>query len=245
MCMSNRKPDQDSLPIPDEAKPGPEPIEPARVKLTKLTWIRWFVFLIFILYLLLAHYHAFFLTSIGQYLVVDHPPQPVDLIVCLAGSNIERGLEATDMYHQGFAPRIFIAKEEPPDGYALLKERGLDYTLNVDLLKNLLEELGIPSPAILTDDTSVNSTLAEAELVRQVVQRGGCRSIMVVTSAFHTRRTYLTYKKVFGELDVLILMRYSRYSEFRPDNWWKNRRYLRSVIIEYQKLIYYWFSYLL
>jgi uncharacterized SAM-binding protein YcdF (DUF218 family) len=241
--MSNTEPEQNSLPRPDKPKPGPVPIEPAQVRLTKWAWARWFVFLLFILYLILTQYHASFLTAIGQYLVVDHAPQPVDLIVCLAGNNIERGLETADVYRMGLAPRVFIAKEQPQEGDAFLQQRGLDYALNVDLLKDLLEDLGIPSAAILTDDTPVNSTLAEAELVRQVVQTGGYGSIMVVTSAFHTRRTYLTYKKVFRELDVLIRMRYSRYSAFRPDDWWKHRRYLRSVIIEYQKLIYYWFKY--
>ena len=29
------------------------------------------------------------------------------------------------------------------------------------------------------------------------------------------------------------------YSKFRAEDWWKKRRYVREVIIEYQKLIYY------
>jgi hypothetical protein len=29
------------------------------------------------------------------------------------------------------------------------------------------------------------------------------------------------------------------YSKFRPEDWWKTRGYVREVIMEYQKLIYY------
>jgi len=240
--MFDKEKDQDVISKQDETKPESESIEPVGMKLTKLTWIRWVVFLLFVAYVLLSHYHASILTAFGRYLVVDQPLQPADLIVCLAGSNIERGLETAEIYHMGMAPLVFITREEPLDGYNLLQMRGLDYTESVDLLKELLEDLGVPSSVILTDNTTVNSTLAEAELVRKVVQEGGYDSLIIVTSPFHTRRTLLTFRKVFDETGVQIRMRYSRYSEFNPEDWWKNRRYLRTVIIEYQKLIYYWFN---
>jgi uncharacterized SAM-binding protein YcdF (DUF218 family) len=243
--MFEKQKDPDTLPKPDETITESEPIEPARIKLTRLTWIRWFVFFLFVFYVLLSHYHATILTAVGRYLIVDHPLEPADLIVCLAGSNIERGLETAEIYHMGMAPRVFITREQPLDGYFLLQERGLDYTQNVDLLKKLLEDLGVPLSAILTDDTPVDSTLAEAKLIQGVVQEGHYRSLIIVTSPFHTKRTFLTFKKVLDNMDVQIRMRYSRYSEFRSEDWWKNRRFLRLVIIEYQKLIYYLFNYLL
>ncbi|MBN1850273.1 MAG: YdcF family protein [Deltaproteobacteria bacterium] len=243
--MLDKEKDEGRLLKGDQDIPESEPIEPGGVKLTKLTWIRWLVFFLLVVYVLLTHYHAAILTAFGRYLMFDHPLQPADLIVCLAGSNIERGLETADIYQMGMAPKIFIAKEQPLDGYALIQEKGVGYPLYVDLLRYLLEDLGVPSSAILSDETPVSSTLAEAELVREIVETEGFRSIIVVTSAYHTRRTWLTYKKVFDEMNVQIRIRYSRYSEFHPADWWKNRVYLRTVVLEYQKLIYYWFHFLL
>ena len=31
----------------------------------------------------------------------------------------------------------------------------------------------------------------------------------------------------------------SRYSNFKPEDWWKTSEYVKEVIIEYQKLLYY------
>ena len=49
-------------------------------------------------------------------------------------------------------------------------------------------------------------------------------------------------RKILNDKEVKIQIIPSEYSDFRPDNWWKSRKYLRIVIIEYQKLIYYWFK---
>jgi hypothetical protein len=53
----------------------------------------------------------------------------------------------------------------------------------------------------------------------------------------------LTFKKVFEKDDVEVMMAPSRHTKFKPDDWWKTRRYAKEVIVEYQKLIYYTFKY--
>jgi uncharacterized SAM-binding protein YcdF (DUF218 family) len=91
----------------------------------------------------------------------------------------------------------------------------------------------------------VNSTFDEAEYIRDLIAERRNKSIILITSPVHSRRAWLTFKKVFEETDVRILVLPSSYSEFNPEDWWTQRKYVREVIIEYQKLIYYAFKYFL
>lgn len=222
-----------------------DPIEPERGKGGTISRLKWVFFLIVLVYTLLSAFRAPILTGLGEYLIVEHSPQESDLIVCLAGGNIERGLATIDAFRRGLAPKIFMAKEEPPDGYELLRERGVDYPQNADLMIMLLEQHGIPGSAFVTSDRPVVSTLDEAEYVRDMVFKGGYKSLILITSPTHSRRAWLTYKKVFEGTNVRILVLPSSYSEFNSEDWWTQRKYLRAVIIEYQKLIYYTIKYFL
>jgi len=236
---------QDSILHPADPTTEMEPIEPEGQGIIKPHILKWLFFLLFIIYILLSYSHATILTRLGRYLIVEHQPEKSDLIVCLAGGNIERGLAAADAYKDGLAPRLYISREELPDGYGLLEEMGLNYPKKVDLLAMLLKELGVPETAILTSDSIVKSTIEEAQTVRKEVEKRGLRSLIIITSPTHTRRSWLTYRHVFEDSDVRIHVLPSKYSKFRPEDWWKKRRYTREVIIEYEKLIYYTLKYFL
>ena len=222
----------------------PRPIEPERKRMGRAWVLKWLFFLLAVFYVILSYYKAPILTGLGRYLIVEHPPQKSELIVGLAGGIVDRGLAVADAYGKGLAPRVFVAREVPPDGYQLLKERGVNYPESVDLMRTVLEGLGVPRSAFLTSDRPSKSTFEEANLVRDVVMKNGYGSIIIITTPYHSRRAWLTFRKVFEENDVRLLMLPSPYSDFDPANWWKKRRYLREVIIEYQKLIYYWLKYL-
>lgn len=235
---------EDEIHYQEDALQGGKPIEPEGRKPGRAGLLKWLFFLLAIIYILFSYYHAPILTRLGRYLIVEHLPQKSDIIICLAGGNVDRGLAVADAYKQGLALRIFMAREEPPDGYELLKERGINYPESVDLMIMLLEGLGIPRSAFLSSDRTVKSTYEEAKLVREIVKNGGYTSLIVITSPIHSRRAWFTFRKVFEEKDVRILMLPSSYSDFKPEGWWKKRRYLKEVIIEYEKLIYYMIKYL-
>jgi uncharacterized SAM-binding protein YcdF (DUF218 family) len=201
--------------------------------------LKWTLFGLALLYALIASFHVQILTELGRYLVVEHAPSRSDLIVCLSGRNIERGLSAAECYHKGLAPRIFIAPEEPPDGLALLSSKSIEYPQTVDLLTGLLQNLGVPRSALLIGSRPAPSTADEAKIVEELMEREGHRSIILVTSPIHSRRSYLTFTKVLSGKDIRIQVVPSPYSKFRPEDWWKHRKYQREVLLEYQKLAYY------
>lgn len=215
------------------------PIEPQGRKLSRPGIIKWIIFLVFITYMLISLYHAPILKGIGKYLVVQHPPKKSDLIVCMMGKPVERGLEAAELYKRGFAPRIFVVREELPDGYAVLEAKKVHYPESKNLLIMMLQGLGVARSDCIVSDRFVDNTFDEANVVKALIQKNGYHSLIVVTSPTHARRTLLTFKNVFEKDDVQVMVIPSRYSDFRPDDWWKKRKYIREVIIEYQKLICY------
>ena len=82
-----------------------EPVEPARSSRARLVFQ-----LLVILALLLVSFSGPFLQGIGDYLVLEDPPEKADLIVVLAGSPAVRGLAAADYYNQDLAPKLYLSR---------------------------------------------------------------------------------------------------------------------------------------
>lgn len=219
--------------------PESKPIEPETPKVSGIARLKWVFFVFVLFYILILAFHAPILTAVGRYLVVAHEPQNSDLIVCLGGGNVERGLAAAEVFRRGLAPRVFVARELIPDGYETLKQRGVSYPETRDLMRMMLEGLGVPASAIVTSDTPSESTLAEAAIVRNLAQEKNYRSLILVTSPTHSRRAWLVFRKAMEGDGVRLFVVPSSYSGFKAEEWWKSSRYLREVVLEYQKLLYY------
>jgi uncharacterized SAM-binding protein YcdF (DUF218 family) len=219
--------------------PRTGPIEPDGSKVSRTNVIKWLPILIILIYFGLSYFRIPVLTAIGRYLVVSYPPEKSDLIVCLGGNNVERGLATADVYKMGLAPKIYIVREELPDGYRELKQRGIQYPESIDLMVMILQGLGVPEQAVIKGEVQSRSTWEEAELVKALAERMNYRSIILITSPAHTRRTYLTFRKIMGEKESRLFIVPSAYSEFKPDTWWQSRRHAREVLLEYQKLLHY------
>lgn len=220
------------------------PIEPEGRSSRGPSILKWILFVIVVGYILLSFYRVPLLTRAGEFLVVEHDLRKADLIVCLAGRAVERGLQAADLYKDGLAPRILICRAALPDGSEVLKEEGVSFPENRDLLMRLLMDLGVPRSAFIALDDFVESTLEEANTAWKVAKENGFQAVILVTSPSHTRRVWLTFKKVFEGEDVQVMVKPSRYSDFSPKEWWKTSRSFCEVFVEYQKLLYYAVKYL-
>lgn len=227
------------IPGQDPSSPTGDPIEPEGIRVTRIGWIKGILFLLVLIYFSLALFSGPFLAFLGRYLVVAHESQRSDLIVCLAGKNVERGIAAAEAYQKGLAPRILACREQSPDGLNHLKEKGFHYPEKIDLLKDLFKEYGIPESALLVPGKAVENTFEEAEVVRQVVRELGFQSLILITSPTHSRRAWMTFRKVLEEEKVRILVVPTPYSSYDPATWWNSKRYLKEVFFEYEKLLYY------
>jgi len=214
-----------------------KPIEPEggrfRPSITK-----WVIFLILIAYAMVSFYRGPILQAVGGFLVVEDQVKKSDLVVCLMGRPVERGLAAADLFNEGLAPKIFFAREKAPDGHEVLEKRDLQYPRSQDLLKMVLEASGVPPSACTAARRIVGSTRDEAELVRDVCKKAGYNAVIVVTSPTHTRRAGSIFRRVLDGTGVEVMVAASKYSEFRAADWWKTERFVEAVVLEYQKLFY-------
>jgi uncharacterized SAM-binding protein YcdF (DUF218 family) len=205
----------------------------------RLSKKHYFVFLFAFLGFIVVYYREHVLVSFGEYLVTESPLEKADAIVVLSGSIPDRILEAVDLYKGGYASLIILTKSEKPPAYDELLRLGVKIPEGHEINKGVAMKLGIPGSAVITVDKRVNSTYAEVKALNEFLKEHNIDSIILVTSKFHTTRATKLFKFVSGK-DIKIVTRPSRYDTFNPESWWKERRDLKQVIYEYQKLAYYY-----
>lgn len=213
------------------------PIEPVG-RTFRPSLFKWVLFLLIVLYAVISFYRVPILRQAGRFLVKEDPVKNADLIVCLAGKPLERGLAAADLYRDGRAPRVFLTRERPPDGLETLSRKEGNFLETIDLLEMTLENSGVPPSAWVEGEKVVQSTYDEAMLVREVCRKEACRAVIVVTSPAHTRRAGLLFRRVLADTDAEVMMVGSTHSGFRPENWWKSPGYTEEVVLEYLKLLH-------
>ena len=172
-------------------------------------------------------------------LIIDEPLHRADAIVVLAGARVERWLEATDLYREGFAPALVLSSGIIEPAEEQLRERGIEYPRETDLSRSAMVQMGIPAAAITVFPESVDNTAHEATQAHHLARERGWRSIIVVTSKYHTRRARYAFERELGRSGITVQVRGSRYDDAQPDRWWKSRSDFRFVTWEIPKLVAY------
>jgi uncharacterized SAM-binding protein YcdF (DUF218 family) len=180
------------------------------------------------------------LLGAGRLLVVADPlPARADAIVVLAGSIPDRVLEAADIHRRGVAARVVVTRERVRPGELVLRARGVHLPESDELTIQALERLGVPPDAVVRLRRRANSTESEARTIARWACSHRIRSLIVVTSRFHTRRARLILRETLGPT-IALAIRPSRYDPFNAAHWWRDRRDAKNLLSEYQKLTNYW-----
>ena len=184
---------------------------------------------------------ALLVTRAGLYLEHIQPPQPADAIVVLMGSAGDRALQAFELYEAGYADRIIMASD-----YEAAREqfsaRGIHLPNNADKMRYLLTELGVADSLITTIPGNVRSTVEEARLLKTwLKQHPDVDTILLVTSAYHTRRTAITYRRTLRRLDQppVLITTANAHSDFQARKWWRCRESAKRVAMEYSRLVFF------
>jgi uncharacterized SAM-binding protein YcdF (DUF218 family) len=210
------------------------------MKVFKLTRVRVAFLLIGFIGALLAGYFVMpeILIGAGRLLIAEAEPFQADAIVILGGGGPERSREAADLYGGDLAPRIVLTTPEPPDNYRDLERLGIDLFLPYENDLRVLAGFGVPDEAIVRIEAIATETMDELTLVRDFAREQGWSRLIIVTSNYHTRRVLLITRYLFeGDWQVGVIG--SRYTEFRPDGWWREVGQARTFFIEFQKLVLY------
>ena len=175
----------------------------------------------------------------GSFLVKADPPQKSDAIVVLMGSTPDNVLHTVDLYKRGVAPKVIIGRTSM-DHWKEVMERGVHPLVGADQFKEIAVGLGIPYEDILILPGSNNSTLDEAQLIREYIEiNPEADTITVVCSKAHSRRAGMIFNKVFKShgLDVHLVLSPSPYSDFEGKRWWSHRDNVEVVVNSWIKLI--------
>lgn len=118
----------------------------------------------------------------------------------------------------------------------------LDY--DTSLIKNL-EVLGLKKGQIqvMTVPNNHPVTLTEAQIVLTYLHNNNVKRAFLLAEGFHTRRSYLTYKKIALPLNIEIIpipyfLTYGKHA-YTIEDWWKKTDGIYSFVMEWFKFIYY------
>ncbi len=177
-------------------------------------------------------------------LVVSVPVERADALVVLSGSAtyLERTHRAAQLYKEGRAPKIILTNDGTQGGWSNAQQRNPFY---IERAREELLSLNVPAGAIEEIPQALSNTHEEAVELRRFAVARGCRSLLIVTSAYHTRRALWTLRRVFDGSDVSLGMESPPPGEQtpRPALWWFSGSGWRIVFGEYVKLIYYRLNY--
>lgn len=193
---------------------------------------------------MLYFFSEFFLTSIGKFLSLDESPSNSDAAVVL-NTGLEyypRLIEAAEIYGKGLAKRVVINGNRKTDSLRDLEKMGFESCCEwYEDSVRILELLGVPRHdviAISVEDAYDTNT--EAEGVGPEIIKRDCKSIILITSKFHTRRAAHIWRDIY-EKDLQVVSVSAKSDPFDPESWWKQGRQVRWVLAEYGAWIfYYW-----
>lgn len=187
--------------------------------------------------------HPYLLKKIGYFLILEQEPQKADLVVVLNGRDTERSLTAVDLYNQGFSNRIVMAGiSKQPGSDEFWRRVGKNFDGKV-FFQRAIEAMGVPESAFKFIGNGVSNTYDEALATKEYLKKRGYKTILLVTSKWHSKRAYLTFKSALKNEDIKVIIQPSKYDTFRPDVWWKNQNDAKMVFDEYVKLVYYILTY--
>jgi len=168
-----------------------------------------------------------FALNAGRILVV-RDLRHADAIVVLVGETDRRPALALELLRQGYAPRVLL--DASPDAY-------LYHWTAAEIAEQYIHTL----PPQLAASVSVCresalSTMDEARQAGRCLDAVGARSVLVVTSEYHTRRTLSMFRHAFPDRPIGVA------GAVEPDQfgvrWWRHRQWAKVTLNEWTRLLW-------
>lgn len=172
-------------------------------------------------------------------LVVSEPLASADAIVVFSGSSayVERTRKAAQLYREGRAPLVLLTNDQTRGGWSSALQRNPFF---VERATDELIKAGVPAEKIRIVPGIAETTRDEALIIKDYAVSERLRSVLIVTSSYHSRRALRTLRQSFAGADVALGVEPSGTSSIF---WWLRPEGWRTVGIEFVKLVYYWFRY--
>ena len=172
------------------------------------------------------------------------PLAKADAIVVMSGSGTfrERAQHAAALFNDGRAPRIVLTNDRLQSSWSQEEQRNPYY---YERSRDELRRAGVPDDKIAVIMVPIRSTYDEAVALKEYSEANHLSSLLVVTSAFHSRRVFWTFRRVFEGSGKLIGIDPAepRIESPAAATWWLHRLGWEMVPKEYGKILVYWLRY--
>lgn len=158
--------------------------------------------------------------------VKNAPPLKSDAIAVMAGGYRERVSAAARLFHDGYGKLIILANDGDRAGWSQRHERNL---YKVERAEEELVRLGVPRECIVKLSYNGNSTMFDALAIKRYVLENNIRSLLIVTSDYHLRRSVWICRRLLRNHPVTL-------SSCPAQS--LNTRFL-DYVAEYAKLVFY------
>lgn len=195
----------------------------AMIRKTKYRGFLGFLILILIAAILLG----------GRFLVVKDELFPVEAIVVIGGDHKpQRMQQAFDLYKDGQASILIISA-----GTVVLE--GAEFVPEAEVMRRQALSLGFSEDALVIEDKS-QTTVENAQLTKILLKERGIQSIILVTSAYHSRRARRIFRDELGA-DIHISVQPSKPIN-HPLLWMIDAEEKQVVQYEYRNWLLYWLN---
>jgi uncharacterized SAM-binding protein YcdF (DUF218 family) len=145
--------------------------------------------------------------------VIDEPTPHADAIVVLGDDNFygDRATRATELFRQGVAPVVVAS------GRRLRPSASVSELIEHDLI-----ERGVPKEKVLRFTYDGDDTVGAATALAKYAEGQRWKSVVIVTSNYHTRRARYVFRKVFPA-KISVSVAAARDGDFQPERWWERR----------------------
>jgi uncharacterized SAM-binding protein YcdF (DUF218 family) len=201
------------------------PANPGELGRILLNLITLLCFVIFCAFLYVVRHPI--LRFVAESWIIEDPLDKADALIILGDDNFyaDRATRGAQLYREGKAPVIVAS------GRRLRPNAGI-----AELMEHDLFERGVPRDKIVRFAHDADSTLEEARALTRLVKERKWRSVIVVTSNFHTRRVRYIFQRVFPQgMEVRVAS--ARDGDFDPERWWEKRKSIKELMREFAGMV--------
>ncbi|MFC1474697.1 YdcF family protein [bacterium] len=174
----------------------------------------------------------------AMWLHVQDPLEKADAIYVYGGGVIERPVYAAKLYREGYAPTVVVG--------GILMDSNLiaigHYLNDGDINRKVVVKRGVPGKRIV-QIWEGTSTYEETESLKKYILQNKLKSVILVTSPFHTRRVRMCARRVFKDTGVKLIVTSVPDPEVNLENWWVDERDLVNIAVEFIKITYYFIKF--
>jgi uncharacterized SAM-binding protein YcdF (DUF218 family)/glycosyltransferase involved in cell wall biosynthesis len=187
------------------------------------------------LLLYLLSFHTPLLWLVASPLKISQAPRIADVIVTFAGGVGESGkagegyrervTHSVNLYKKGFAHKMIFST-----GYVYVMQEA-------EVMKALAVYLGVPSEDIILEKRA-GSTYQNVKFTKDIMEKHGWDSALVVSSPYNMRRIIMVYNKIAPEIEVTLtpVPKSGFYGDEKKVKW----KHIKAIAHEYMGIIYYW-----